>query len=62
MSLEERVRLDDQGGQRRNVGLSLVTPVCDICGAVLADQRRHDEWHDNLKTALDDLIDLWEGR
>lgn len=46
MSLEERVHLDSPGGQRRNVGLSLVTPVCDICGAVLADQKRHDEWHE----------------
>ncbi len=45
MSLEDRVFVDTPGGQRRGVGLSLVTPVCDICGAVLADQKRHDEWH-----------------
>jgi len=28
-------------------GLSWVMPVCEECGAVLADQRRHDEWHDS---------------
>ena len=51
MTLAERVHIDLPGGQRFNAGLSLVWPVCDICGAVLADQKMHDEWHG--------LIDPW---
>jgi hypothetical protein len=27
-------------------GLSFVFPVCEVCGSLLADQQRHDEWHE----------------
>ncbi len=40
----------DRGATRVTVGLSLITPVCDICGAVLADQQRHDEWHERIES------------
>ncbi len=45
MTLAKRV-FYDVGTQRVTAGPSLVIPVCDICGAVLADQERHDEWHE----------------
>lgn len=37
----------DQG----TYGLSWVMPVCDLCGALLVDQQRHDDWHDRLEEA-----------
>ena len=50
MTLVNKVRLEGIGTQ----GLSLVTPVCDICGAVLADQKLHDEWHEQVDRQLTD--------
>ena len=35
-----------RNGRQSNQGLSFIWPVCDICGAVLADQKLHDEWHE----------------
>ena len=46
MTLAQKVIIVDRGGHRSTQGLSLVLPVCDLCGAVLADQELHDEWHD----------------
>ena len=38
----------DQGTRRVTVGPSLITPVCEICGAMLADQQQHDDWHEDI--------------
>ena len=43
--MAEKVHVVKSG---HNMGLSFVWPVCDICGAVLADQQRHDEWHEQV--------------
>ena len=50
MTLAQKVIIVDRGGNRSTQGLSLVLPVCDLCGAVLADQQRHDEWHEQWET------------
>jgi hypothetical protein len=42
--LAERVHVSKPSGQW-NRGLSFVWPVCEICGALLADQERHDKFH-----------------
>ena len=42
-----------QGTRRVSVGPSVVTPVCGICGALLADQQRHDEWHELVDPEVD---------
>ena len=34
--------------------------ICGICGAVLADQQRHDEWHENLRTSLEIVAEVLE--
>ena len=47
MSYADRV-FYDQGTRRVNVGPSVITPVCGICGAMLADQQKHDEWHQDI--------------
>lgn len=54
MTFFHRVHADDRGGQRHNFGWSLVWPVCDICGAVLADEQLHDKWHDLIKDQEDE--------
>ncbi len=33
-------------------GLSFVFPVCDICGSLLVDQERHDNFHQDLEESL----------
>ena len=60
MTLAQKVVIVDRGGHRSTQGLSLVLPVCDLCGAVLADQQRHDEWHKNLRTSLEIVADVLE--
>ena len=50
--LAEKVHVSRHGSQW-NQGLSFVLPVCDICGSLLADQRRHDEWHEGIEEAPD---------
>ena len=45
ITLAQKVIIESRAG-RATQGLSLVLPVCDLCGAVLADQQRHDEWHE----------------
>lgn len=37
-------------------GWSWVMPVCEECGAVLADQRQHDEWHARIAVRLAELV------
>ena len=47
MMLADRVHADSMG-VRHNFGLSLVISVCDECGAVVMDDKRHDEWHERV--------------
>lgn len=50
--LSDKVIMIDETGARRATGLSIVLPVCDFCGAVLADQKRHDDWHDEISEEI----------
>ncbi len=43
--LAERVHVSRRGGGQWNQGLSLVLAVCEDCGALLADQKLHDDFH-----------------
>ncbi len=45
--LAERIHVSRPSGQW-NQGLSFVFAVCEDCGVLLADQQRHDDFHDRI--------------
>ncbi len=47
-----KVFADTPAGQRVTMGPSMVTPICEECGAVLFDELAHDEWHDVLNALI----------
>ena len=48
--LVDKVRYE-VGATRYTGGMAWVMPVCEECGAVLADQQKHDEFHAALEAA-----------
>ncbi len=49
MTLARKVIVKPEVGQQYTAGWSVVFPFCEICGVVVFDQRRHDEWHEQME-------------
>ena len=48
MTLARKVIVDPAVGHRYTAGWSVVFPFCEICGVIVFDEERHDEWHERF--------------
>ena len=54
-------QLIEISGEARMFAKTVVTPVCEECGAVLWDEEAHDDWHEYVLTLANTVTAIKEG-